>query len=121
MPLQAEQRLGPYQIESPIGAGGMGELYRAIDTRLGRRVASQRLSGRLAGTVKMRERFEREARAAASLNHPHICTVYDVGEADGATYLVMEYLEGETLAERLARRAGASSAGSSATTGVPTD
>src|SRR6202165_3645195 len=95
------KRLGPYEILSSIGAGGMGEVYRAKDTRLDRTVAIKVLPPDLADRPELRERFEREARAIASLNHPHICTLYDIGRQDGIDYLVMEYLEGETLAMRL--------------------
>ena len=95
------KRLGPYEILSSIGAGGMGELYRARDTRLDRIVAIKVLPAHLADRSELRERFEREARTIASLNHPHICTLFDIGQQDGVDYLVMEYLEGETLAQRL--------------------
>src|SRR6266849_3463904 len=95
------QRLGPYEILAPAGAGGMGEVYRAKDTRLGRTVAIKVLPAHLADDPERRERFEREARTIASLNHPHICTLYDIGRQDGTDFLVMEYLEGETLARRL--------------------
>lgn len=101
MAIQAGQRLGPYEILSAIGAGGMGEVYRARDTRLDRTVAIKILPDHLAGRAELRERFEREARTIASLNHPHICTLYDIGHQAGTDYLVMEYLEGETLAERV--------------------
>jgi Tol biopolymer transport system component/predicted Ser/Thr protein kinase len=94
-------RLGPYEILSSIGAGGMGEVYRARDTRLDRIVAIKVLPAHLADRSELRERFEREARTIASLNHPHICTLHDIGQQDGTDYLVMEYLEGETLAQRL--------------------
>src|SRR5579863_2257713 len=93
--------VGPYQILSAIGAGGMGEVYKARDTRLDRTVAIKVLSPHLADRADLRERFEREARTIAGLNHPHICTLYDIGQQDGVDYLVMEYLEGETLAQRL--------------------
>jgi len=96
-------RLGPYEIRSPLGAGGMGEVYRAKDTRLNRDVAIKVLPGHLAATPEARARFEREARAISSLNHPHICTLYDVGHESGVDYLVMELLEGESLADYLAR------------------
>ena len=96
-------RLGPYEILSSIGAGGMGEVYRARDTRLDRTVAIKVLPPHLADSPELRERLEREARTIASLNHPHICTLYDVGHQDGTDYLVMEYLEGETLAQRLVK------------------
>ena len=95
------KRLGSYQIVSLVGAGGMGEVYRARDTRLDRTVAIKVLPERLAERTDLRERFEREARTIASLNHAHICTLYDVGREGGTDYLVMEYVEGETLAERL--------------------
>src|SRR5437899_2049480 len=95
------KRLGPYEILSAIGAGGMGEVYRARDTRLDRIVAIKVLPAHLADKPELRERFEREARTIASLNHPHICTLYDIGQQGGIDYLVMEHLEGETLAERL--------------------
>ena len=101
MPILSGKRLGPYEILSGIGAGGMGEVYRAKDTRLNRIVAIKVLPSHLADSPELRERFEREARTIASLNHPHICTLYDVGHQDGTDYLVMEYLEGETLAQRL--------------------
>src|ERR1700736_3435691 len=101
MPILSGKRLGPYEILSAIGAGGMGEVYRAKDTRLNRIVAIKVLPSHLADSPELRERFEREARTIASLNHPHICTLYDIGHQDGTDYLVMEYLEGETLAQRL--------------------
>src|SRR5437879_2483842 len=100
MALLPSQRFGPYEILSAIGAGGMGEVHRARDTRLDRIVAVKILPDHLSDRAELRERFEREARTVASLNHPHICTLYDIGQ-DGIDYLVMEYLEGETLAERL--------------------
>jgi eukaryotic-like serine/threonine-protein kinase len=99
------KRLGSYQIVSQVGAGGMGEVYRARDTRLDRTVAIKILPERLAERGELRERFEREARTIASLNHPHICTLYDVGREGGTDYLVMEFVEGETLAERLKKGA----------------
>jgi hypothetical protein len=101
MAIQPGNHLGPYEILSAIGAGGMGEVYRARDTRLDRIVAIKVLPVHLADRPELRERFEREARTIASLNHPHICTLFDVGHQDGTDYLVMEYLEGETLAQRL--------------------
>src|SRR5262245_48952433 len=101
MSLNPTTRLGPYEVEAPIGAGGMGEVYRAKDTRLGRTVAVKVLPDELSSKPGLRQRFEREARAIASLNHPHICALHDVGHQDGIDFLVMEYLEGETLAERL--------------------
>ena len=103
MSLGPGTRIGPYRIESAIGAGGMGEVYRAVDTRLDRAVALKILPPHLAANAGFRERFEREARAISSLTHPNICVLYDVGHQDGTEYLVMEYLEGETLASRLAR------------------
>ncbi len=103
MPLTPGTRLGPYEILSPLGAGGMGEVYKAKDTRLGRSVAIKVLLGQHAEDPAMRERFEREAQAISALSHPSICTLHDVGEHEGMHYLVMEYLEGETLAARLAR------------------
>src|SRR6267154_1209529 len=99
------RRLGPYEILSAIGAGGMGEVYRARDARLDRIVAIKVLPAHLADRAELRERFEREARTIASLNHPHICTLYDTGHQDGIDYLVMEYLEGQTLAQRLQKGA----------------
>ncbi len=101
--LAAGARLGPYKIEAPIGAGGMGEVYQARDTRLNRIVAIKVLPPDLADSAASRERFEREARMIASLNHPHICTLHDVGHHGGMDYLVMEFLEGETLASRLTK------------------
>jgi eukaryotic-like serine/threonine-protein kinase len=105
MPLTRGARLGPYEILSPIAAGGMGEVYKAVDTRLGRTVAIKVLLGQHADDPAMRERFEREARAISALSHPSVCTLHDVGTHEGVHYLVMEYLEGETLAARLAREA----------------
>jgi len=103
MALTPGTRLGPYEILGPAGAGGMGEVYRARDTRLDRLVAIKILPTHIAATEDARARFEREARAVSSLNHPHICTLYDVGRQDDLDYLVMEYIEGETLAVRLSR------------------
>jgi Tol biopolymer transport system component len=105
MPLETGTRLGPYEIVSPLGAGGMGEVYRARDTRLDRTVAIKVLPAEAASSPERRERFEREARAVSSLNHPNICTLYDVGRHGDVDYLVMEHLEGETLAQRLTRGA----------------
>src|SRR5262245_18128041 len=96
-------QLGPYKIEGILGKGGMGEVYRATDTRLNRTVAIKVLPQRFSEDAEMRQRFEREARMIAALNHPHICTLYDVGNQDGIDFLVMEHLEGETLAARLTR------------------
>jgi len=105
MSLSTGSRLGPYEILSALGAGGMGEVYKARDTRLDRSVAIKILPDLLAADPQFRERFDREARAISQLMHPHICTVYDVGEQQGTAYLVMEYLEGETLADRLEKGA----------------
>src|SRR5499425_3238891 len=101
MPLTSGTKLGPYEIQSPLGAGGMGEVYRARDTRLDRTVAIKILPAHLADNAEARQRFDREARAISSLNHPNICTMHDVGHQDGIDFLVMELLEGETLANRL--------------------
>jgi hypothetical protein len=101
--LAAGTSLGPYKILAPLGAGGMGEVYRAHDPRLGRDVAIKVLPPHLAATPEIRARFEREARTISQLNHPHICTLHDVGHQEGVDYLVMELLEGETLAHRLER------------------
>ena len=103
MTLTAGSRLGPYEIVSPLGAGGMGEVYKARDTRLGRTVAIKVLPAHLAPTVESRQRFEREAKTISQLSHPHICALHDVGREGEIEYLVMEYLEGETLADRLAK------------------
>ncbi|MEO8034468.1 MAG: protein kinase [Acidobacteriota bacterium] len=103
MSLASGRRIGPYEIVALVGAGGMGEVYRATDTRLDRIVAIKVLPSGLSANENLRGRFEREARAIAALSHPNICTLYDVGNEDGIEYLVMEYLEGETLAERLER------------------
>ena len=99
--MESGTRLGPYEIREQIGAGGMGEVYSATDTRLDRAVAIKVLPEHLADDPQRRERFEREAKAVSSLNHPHICTLHDVGEQDGTHYLVMELVEGDTLAARL--------------------
>ncbi|PYR73021.1 MAG: hypothetical protein DMF86_21675 [Acidobacteria bacterium] len=105
MALSSGSRLGPYEILGTLGAGGMGEVYKARDGRLDRLVAIKVLPDRLAADVDLRQRFEREARAVAALQHAHICTLHDVGHQNGTDYLVMEYLEGQTLAERLQRGA----------------
>ena len=105
MTLAPGTRLGPYEILAPIGAGGMGEVYRARDTRLGRTVAIKVLSERLSSSPEVRQRFEREAKTISQLSHPHICALYDVGREGETEYLVMELLEGETLSDRLARGA----------------
>ena len=103
MPLEPGAQLGPYEVLAPLGAGGMGEVYRAKDTRLDRTVALKVLPQHLAADPDLRQRFEREARAVSSLNHPHICALFDVGRQEGTDFLVMEYLEGETFAARLSR------------------
>jgi serine/threonine protein kinase len=105
MPLTPGTKLGPYEIQSPLGAGGMGEVYRARDTRLDRTVAIKVLASHLSCSPELKQRMEREARAISSLNHPHICQLHDIGSYDGADFLVMEFLEGETLAERLRKGA----------------
>src|SRR5260370_27365509 len=101
MTLTSGTRFGPYEILAPLGAGGMGEVYRARDTRLDRTVAIKILPPHLSEDPILRQRFEREARAISSLNHPHICLLYDVGKQDGTQFLVMECVEGETLTKRL--------------------
>src|SRR5512142_257579 len=105
MTLSAGTRLGPYEILSPLGAGGMGEVYKAKDTRLDRDVAVKVLPAHLSDNVEFRQRFEREAKAISQLSHPHVCALYDVGRQEGVEYLVMELLEGQTLADRLERGA----------------
>src|ERR1700758_1850639 len=105
MSLTTGTKLGPYEIVSPLGAGGMGEVYRARDTRLDRTVAVKILPKHLSDQPEARERFEREARAVSSLNHANICQLYDVGQQDGLHYMVIEYLDGETLATRLTKGA----------------
>jgi len=101
MALANGTRLGPYQIVAPLGAGGMGEVYRALDTRLDRTVAIKILPPHFADDATRRQRFEREAKVISSLTHPNICTLHDIGQQDGVDFIVMEYLEGESLAERL--------------------
>ena len=103
MTLTAGRRLGPYEVLGALGAGGMGEVYRARDTRLGRDVALKVLPADVAGDPDRRRRFEREARAVAALNHPAVLALYDVGEAEGVAFMVTELLEGETLRARLGR------------------
>jgi len=103
MPLATGTKLGPYEILSPLGAGGMGEVYRARDTRLDRTVAIKVLPQHVSSDADLKQRFEREARTISCLQHPHICTLHDIGHQDGVDFLVMEHLEGETLAARLTR------------------
>jgi serine/threonine protein kinase len=103
MSLNSGSRLGPYEVVAPLGAGGMGEVYRARDTRLEREVAIKVLPAEVSGRDDLRQRFEREARAISSLHHPHICALHDIGEQDGISYLVMELLRGETLDKRIER------------------
>src|SRR5947209_12245588 len=105
LPMTPGTQLGPYRVDSLIGAGGMGEVYLATDTRLDRNVAIKILSKELSGNASLRERFEREAKTISSLNHPNVCALYDLGQHDGADFLVMEYLQGDTLADRLVRGA----------------
>jgi Tol biopolymer transport system component/tRNA A-37 threonylcarbamoyl transferase component Bud32 len=105
MPLTPGTRLGPYEIVAPLGAGGMGEVFRATDTRLGREVAIKVLPQHLSDNPEVRARFEREAKTVSSLNHPHICTLHDVGREGDTDYLVMELVDGETLAQRLEKGA----------------
>jgi len=103
MSLTSGTKLGPYEIQSPLGAGGMGEVYRAKDTRLDRTVAIKVLPSHLSDDPELKQRMEREAKAISALQHAHICTLYDIGTQDGTGFLVMEYLEGQTLAERMAK------------------
>src|SRR5437867_6331284 len=103
MPLESGTKLGPYELVAPLGAGGMGEVYKAADTRLNRTVAIKVLPPHFADDEERRHRFEREAQTIAALNHPSICTLYDVGREGATNFLVMEYLEGETLADRIRR------------------
>jgi len=103
MPLYAGDKLGPYEILFSLGAGGMGAVYKARDTRLDRTVAIKVLPEHIAKREDLRARFEREARVVASLNHPNICVLHDIGIQDGAGYMVMEYMEGETLAARISK------------------
>src|SRR5437868_10382334 len=105
MPLTSGTKLGPYEIQSALGAGGMGEVYRARDTRLDRTIAIKILASHLSSSQELKQRMEREARAISSLNHPNICQLYAIGTLEAVHYLVMEFLEGETLAERLRRGA----------------
>jgi serine/threonine protein kinase len=101
MPLTSGTKLGPYEIQSLLGAGGMGEVYRARDTRLDRTVAIKVLASHLSSSPELKQRMEREAKSISSLDHPYICQLHDIGSQNGTDYLVMEFLEGETLAERL--------------------
>src|SRR5437879_12961183 len=101
MALAPGTQLGPYEITAPLGAGGMGEVYRARDTRLERTVAIKILPAQFSSDPVHKQRFEREAKTISSLNHPHICVLHDVGSQGGVDYLVMECVEGETLAKRL--------------------
>src|SRR5271169_4186754 len=101
MPLFPGTHLGPYEITGPLGSGGMGEVYRARDTRLERTVAIKILPAQFSADPVSKQRFEREAKTISSLNHPHICVLHDVGHQDGIDFLVMECVEGETLAKRL--------------------
>ena len=103
MALTGGARLGPYEILAPLGAGGMGEVYKARDTRLERTVAVKVLPSHMSASAEVRQRFEREAKTISQLSHPHICALYDVGSHEGTEYLVMELLEGETLSDRLAK------------------
>src|SRR5262245_45574391 len=105
MPVTEGRKLGPYQILSPIGVGGMGQVYKAKDTRLNRFVAIKILPDEISNKPDLKARFEREAQTLARLSHAHICPVFDVGHQDGIDYLVMEYLEGQTLAQKLERGA----------------
>jgi len=105
MPLASGTKLGPYEIQSLLGAGGMGEVYRALDRRLDRTVAIKVLASHLSASPELKQRMDREARAISALNHPHICQLYDIGSQDGTDYLVIEFLEGETLADRLRKSA----------------
>src|ERR1700757_1961471 len=101
MALSAGMKLGPYEILAPLGAGGMGEVYRARDTRLERDVAVKVLPSDLSSDPNLRQRLEREAKAVSKLSHPHICTLHDIGHQEGMDFLVMELVEGETLEQKL--------------------
>src|SRR6202161_1669354 len=103
MALASGTKLGPYEILSPVGAGGMGEGYRAKDTRLDRTVAIKVLPSHLSSNPELKQRMEREAKAISALQHANICTLHDIGTQDGTYFLVMEYLEGQTVAERLGK------------------
>src|SRR5215471_3766265 len=101
MSLTSGTKLGPYEIVAPIGAGGQGQVYKARDPRLNRFVAIKVLPDRLSNDKELKARFEREAHMLASLSHPHVCPVFDVGEENGTRFIVMEFLEGVSLADRL--------------------
>jgi eukaryotic-like serine/threonine-protein kinase len=103
MSLPSGTKLGPYEIQSPLGVGGMGEVYRARDVRLARDVAIKILPAHLSSNSDAKRRFELEAKTISGLNHPNICTLYDVGHQDGLDFIVMEYLAGETLETRLVK------------------
>jgi eukaryotic-like serine/threonine-protein kinase len=103
MTLDSGVQLGPYAVIGAIGAGGMGEVYQARDTRLGRTVAIKVLPQPVAEDPARRKRFEREAKVVSQLNHPHVCALYDIGQDRGVDFIVMEFVEGETLAERILR------------------
>ena len=104
MPLSLGQRLGPYEILAPIGAGGMGEVYRAHDRNLNRDVAIKLLATKLTGDDRAERRLLREAQSAAALDHPNICTIYEIGDVGGHFFIVMQYVDGQTVADRLASR-----------------
>src|SRR5256712_1092166 len=103
MTLSSGTRLGPYEVLAPLGAGGMGEVYRARDTRLGREVAIKVLPQHLSASPEDRARFKREAKVISALNHPHICVLHDIGQEGETDFLVMELVEGETLARQISR------------------
>src|SRR5687768_463233 len=105
MALVPGTRLGPYEVIAPIGVGGMGEVYKATDTRLDRTVAIKVLPEHVAADPDLKQRFEREAKTLAALSHPHICPIHDVGNQNGIDFLVMEHLDGETLEQRLKKGA----------------
>ena len=105
MALTSGTKLGPYEIQSPLGAGGMGEVYRAKDTRLDRTVAIKVLPQHLSSDPERRQRFEREAKTISQLSHPHICALFDIGHQGGVDFVVLECVEGETLERRLAKGA----------------
>src|SRR6202044_717663 len=105
MALPPRTKLGPYEICSPLGVGGMGEVYRAKDTRLDRTVAIKVLPSHLSSNPELKQRMEREAKAISALQHANICTLHDIGTQDGTYFLVMEHLEGQTLADRIAKGA----------------